>query len=205
MALLALRPALPVSPLMEQIVWVLALSAALASVSRSVLDFRTRNWFGSVLLGIAVFSIWVGPDMIFPGYHGFWLFSNSVMGSVSSALPESSRHNVAVLALRTLRTAALVPIAEELFWRGWLMRWIVSHDFAKVPLGAWSASAFWTVAVLFASEHGPQWDVGLAAGALYNWWMLRTRSLGDLFLAHGVTNACLSALVIFGGRWEYWG
>ena len=63
-------------------------------------------------------------------------------------------------------------------------------------MGTWSAQAFWIVALLFASEHGPYWDVGLAAGALYNWWMLRTRSLGDLIVAHAVTNACLSAYVV---------
>ena len=93
------------------------------------------------------------------------------------------------MTLRTLRAAVFVPIAEELFWRGWLMRWIISQDFTKVPLGAWSARAFWIVAVLFAVEHGALWDVGLAAGILYNWWMLRTKSLGDVILAHGVTNA----------------
>jgi hypothetical protein len=46
--------------------------------------------------------------------------------------------------------------------------------------------------------------VGLAAGILYNWWMVRTKSLGDLILAHGVTNAVLSAYVVLAGRWEYW-
>jgi len=109
-----------------------------------------------------------------------------------------------VLALRTLRAAVFVPIAEELFWRGWLMRWIISQDFTKVPLGAWSVRAFWIVAVLFAVEHGALWDVGLAAGILYNWWIVRTKSLGDAIVAHGITNAVLSAYVIFAGRWEYW-
>ena len=61
-----------------------------------------------------------------------------------------------------------------------------------------------TTALLFASEHGAMWDVGLAAGLLYNFWMRRTRSLGDLILAHAVTNACLSAYVLSRGRWEYW-
>jgi membrane protease YdiL (CAAX protease family) len=46
--------------------------------------------------------------------------------------------------------------------------------------------------------------VGLVAGVIYNWWMVRTRSLGDLILAHGITNACLSAYVVFAGHWEYW-
>ncbi|MBZ5633898.1 MAG: CAAX prenyl protease-related protein [Acidobacteriia bacterium] len=203
-ALLAVHPYLPLSPLAEQVVWILVMTAILALVARPALDLRLRNWSGSVLAGVAVFAIWIGPDRIFPGYHSHWLFTNSVMGAVVSSLPESSRGDLAVLTLRTLRAAVFVPIAEELFWRSWLMRWLISQDFTKVPLGAYSARAFWIVAVLFAVEHGALWDVGLAAGVLYNWWMLRTKSLGDLVLAHGVTNACLSAYVVFAGRWEYW-
>jgi uncharacterized protein len=203
-ALLAVRPLLPLSPLAEQVVWILVMTAILATVARPVLKFRVRNWGGSLLVGGAVFAIWIGPDFLFPAYHTHWLFSNPVTGSVAPSLPASSRGDWAVLALRTLRAAVFVPIAEELFWRGWLMRWIVSQDFTKVPLGAWSARAFWIVAVLFAVEHGALWDVGLAAGILYNWWMVRTKSLGDVIVAHGITNAVLSAYVIFAGRWEYW-
>jgi CAAX prenyl protease-like protein len=59
-------------------------------------------------------------------------------------------------------------------------------------------------AVLFASEHGPYWDVGLLTGFLYNWWMIRTRSLGDCIVAHAVTNACLCVYVVSSGSWEYW-
>jgi len=202
--LLGLHPVLSLTPVAEQVVWILVMIAALALVSRPVLDFRVRNWFGSLALGVLVFVIWIGPDRIFPGYHGFWLFTNPVTGSMSATLPESSRGDPLFLSLRTLRSAFFVPIAEELFWRAWLMRWIVSPQFAEVPLGAWSARAFWIVAALFAVEHGPLWDVGLAAGILYNWWMVRTKSLGDLILVHGVTNACLSAYVVIVGRWEYW-
>ena len=97
-----------------------------------------------------------------------------------------------------------VPILEELFWRGWLMRWLISPQFEKVPLGAYQAGAFWITAALFASEHGPYWDVGLIAGIAYNWWMVRTRSLGDCILAHAVTNACLCGYVVATRHWEYW-
>jgi CAAX protease family protein len=203
-ALLAVGPLLPLSPLAEQVVWILVMTAVLVGVARPVLDFRIRSWGGSLLLGVAVFAIWIGPDRIFPGYHTHWLFTNPVTGSVAATLPESSRGDWAVLALRTLRAAVFVPIAEELFWRGWLMRWLISQDFKSVPLGAWSARAFWIVAVLFAVEHGALWDVGLAAGILYNGWMVRTKSLGDVILAHGITNAVLSAYVMFAGQWQYW-
>jgi CAAX prenyl protease-like protein len=204
-ALLAVHSVLPLSPLAEQAVWILVMTVLLATVARPViLDLRIRNWGGSVLVGVAVFVIWIGPDLLFPGYHAHWLFTNSVTGSVAATLPESSRGDVAVLTLRTLRAAVFVPIAEELFWRGWLMRWIIGQNFEDVPLGTYSVRAFWIVAVLFALEHGALWDVGLAAGVLYNWWMVRTKSLGDVILAHGITNAVLSAYVILAGRWEYW-
>ncbi len=110
-----------------------------------------------------------------------------------------------VLALRFVRAVLIVPIIEELFWRAWLPRWFDrAKDFREIPLGQYSRAAFWLTAFLFASEHGALWDVGLAAGLLYNWWMKRTRSLGDLILAHAVTNACLSVYVLTRGRWEYW-
>jgi hypothetical protein len=78
------------------------------------------------------------------------------------------------------------------------------EDFRKIPMGQYTTASFLLTALLFASEHGAMWDVGLAAGLLYNFWMRRTRSLGDLILAHAVTNACLSAYVLSRGRWEYW-
>ena len=39
-----------------------------------------------------------------------------------------------------------------------------SPDFESVPLGTYTASSMWISALLFASEHGPYWEVGLIAG-----------------------------------------
>ena len=179
-------------------------AVALWWVSRPVLDFRVRHWLGTTLAGVLIFALWIAPDVIFPGYRQALPFHNAVVGFARSSLSEASRHNPAVLALRTLRAATVVPIAEELFWRGWLMRWMIQADFRRVPLGSYQAASFWVVALLFASEHGPYWDVGLAAGILLNLWMIRTKSLGDLILAHAIANLCLSGYVIIAGKWEFW-
>jgi CAAX prenyl protease-like protein len=109
------------------------------------------------------------------------------------------------LFFRIAISVVAVPILEELFWRGWLMRWLIdSEDFTRVPLGAYSLNAFLIVAVLFASEHGSFWDVGLLTGLVYNGWMVRTRNLWDCILAHAVTNGILAAYVVLGGQWQYW-
>jgi len=172
--------------------------------SRKVIDLRLRSPLGSVLIGGVVFLVWVAPDLLWPEYRQHWLFQNALTGAVSSSLAPAWRNSWMVLASRSVRSVILVPIIEELFWRGWLMRWLVNADFRKVPLGAYTPRSFWITALLFASEHGPYWEVGLAAGIAYNWWILRTGKLGDCILAHAVTNGVLSAYVILGGKWEYW-
>jgi CAAX prenyl protease-like protein len=177
--------------------------AAILALSRRALAFRLVAPVGSILAGLAVFVLWVGPDYLFPGYHGFFLFSNGVMGHPSYT-PPANHSDPWFLIFRILVSVVAVPILEELFWRGWLMRWLIDKDFERVPLGAYNAQAFWIVAVLFASEHGPYWDVGLVTGIVYNWWMIRTKSLWDCILMHAVTNGVLAWYVLQYNQWQYW-
>jgi CAAX prenyl protease-like protein len=201
---LALQPYNPLSGPVEQVVRVALLAVLLWLVSRPVLDFRLASPALTTLFGVAVFVVWILPDLLVPGYRSHWLFTNSITGAVSSSIPSEDLRSPLVLIFRTLRAALLVPIIEELFWRGWLMRWLDNPDFESVPFGRYAHQAFWISAALFASEHGPYWDVGLLAGAAYNFWAIRTKRLGDCILAHGVTNLCLSLYTIATGKWEYW-
>jgi CAAX prenyl protease-like protein len=204
MGLLVLQSALPMPELADQCVRIAALTGTLVWIARPVIDLHVRHAAASVSIGILVFVIWVAPDLLAPGYRHHWLFENPLTGAARGTLSVVGRLDPVVLALRTLRAVVIVPIVEELFWRAWLMRWLISPNFLQVPLGAYSATPFCVVAILFASEHGSYWDVGLAAGIVYNWWMVRAKSLGDLILAHAVTNTCLSIYVIAAGKWEYW-
>jgi hypothetical protein len=181
----------------------LAVLLTIGLVSRPVLRFRAGFPLASMGIGIAVFLIWIGPDFLL-GYRHHWLFDNSFTGAPASSIGPALRRNVVFVVLRVAASVALVPVLEELFWRGWLMRWLIAKDFRKVPLGTYAPAAFWIVAVLFASEHGPYWEVGLAAGIVYNWWIVHTRNLADCMLAHAVTNALLSVYVLTTGQWQYW-
>ena len=105
---------------------------------------------------------------------------------------------------RIIRSVLLVPIIEELFWRAWALRWVARNDFEALPLGSYTRTSFVIVAFLFAAEHGPYWEVGLICGLIYNWWMGKTKSLGDLIFTHAVTNGCLCAYVLIAKKWEYW-
>ena len=204
MVLLGSLRLLPPDPVRDQVVMLLLVGAVIWLVARPVLSFRAPQWLASIAVGVVVFVLWIGPDLLLPGYRDGILFSNGIVGHPIGSFPEAARGDPVALALRFGRAALLVPILEELFWRAWLPRWAIDTDFQRVPLGTFTPAVFWITALLFASEHGSYWDVGLVAGLIYNWWMQRTRSLGDCILAHAVTNACLSAYVIAAGRWEYW-
>ena len=195
---------LPIAPEWLAPVRFMVVAATIAVFSRRVLPRRLLLPAGSALMGAAVLAIWIAPDVLWPGYRDFWLFHNSITGAARSTLPARLHGNAAFIVVRVVESALLVPVLEELFWRGWLMRWLIRSDFEKAPLGQYTAFSFWGVAVLFALEHGPYWEVGLAAGVAYNWWMVRTRSLADCMLAHGVTNALLAGYVLMFHQWQYW-
>ena len=199
-ALLALQQVVPI----PQWLRFLLPMAAILAVSRRVLKVRFTNFLVSFVLGLVVFVIWVGPDILFPGYHNFWLFSNSMLGHPASTATAAQKSDMMFIVFRILVSVIAVPILEELFWRGWLMRWLIDRDFERVPLGAYDPQAFWIVAALFASEHGSFWDVGLVTGVIYNWWMVRTKSLWDCILMHAVTNGALAWYVLAYDQWQYW-
>lgn len=195
---------LPIRPEWLAPVRLLAVAAAIAMFSRRVLRWRCVFPMASILLGAVVLVFWIAPETLFPGYRDFWLFHNGLTGAARSTLRAPLKSDAFFIAIRVLESAILVPILEELFWRGWLMRWLIRTDFENVPLGQYTALSFWGAALLFASEHGPYWDVGLVAGVAYNWWIVRTRNLADCMLAHAVTNALLAAWVLLGDQWQYW-
>jgi uncharacterized protein len=197
--------ALPLPPEILFPVRFIIVLAAIRWLSRPYLSLKTSHTLASAAVGLAIFLLWIGPDVLFgSAYRHFWLFDNSILGHAGRSLPPAAQRNPLFLIVRVLSSIALVPVLEELFWRGWLMRWLIHREFRKVPLGAYQAGAFWIVALLFASEHGPYWDVGLLTGIAYNLWIMRTKNLADCILAHSVTNFALAIYVLIAGQWQYW-
>jgi len=205
MLLLGVVPGLGLPARLDAALRVGVPALAILLVARPALDFGVARPLATVGVGIAVFALWIGPDLLVPGYRAHVLFQNALTGTTESGVPAAVRSDPVILSLRFLRGAMVVPIVEELFWRGWLPRWLDRpDDFRAQALGSFTRFSFWATAVLFALEHGAYWDVGFLAGLIYNWWMTRTRRIGDLILCHAVTNACLGVYVLMSGRWGYW-
>jgi CAAX prenyl protease-like protein len=107
------------------------------------------------------------------------------------------------IAFRLIGLAILVPIAEELFWRGFLSRWLIAEDWLQVPLGTFTTSSFFYVSALFTLAH-PEWLAAAVYAVLINGLLYWKRDLWSCIVAHGVSNLLLGLYVLTTGAWHLW-
>ncbi len=152
----------------------------------------------TVAVGIAVLLIWLAPQLWFgvaPRLKGFdpTFFGDSGLAYWTTVI------------LRFVRLAVVVPLLEEIFWRGYLLRVFIAYPFSSVPIGTFTWRSFGIVTAGFCLEHQPaDWPAAIAAGMLYNLVAYRTRSLSACVIAHAVTNLLLSFFVMRTGQWGFW-
>jgi exosortase E/protease (VPEID-CTERM system) len=84
----------------------------------------------------------------------------------------------------------VTPLAEELAFRGCLMRRLISSDFEAVPPGTFTWVSFLLSSVLFGLMHG-EWAAGILAGMAYGLVVVRTGRVRDAVVAHALTNGLL--------------
>ena len=149
----------------------------------------------SVLLGLLVFVLWINMDWPFA------VFGESPGYNPSSVEADNVR-NLLILC-RVLGAALIVPIMEELFWRSFLLRYIINADFMSVRIGTYTLTSFLVSSVLFGLEHHLIL-AGIMAGAVYNLLLYRTQSLAQCVLSHAVTNLALAIYVLQTGQWQFW-
>lgn len=148
----------------------------------------------AVAIGIVVFLLWM---LLEPKV-------DSDQTRLASSLAELSTGSLAIwLAFRVLGSVIIVPLAEELAFRGYLLRKLVASDFENVRLGQFTWLSFTVSSVLFGLLH-ERWLAGTLAGMAYALVLYRRGQLGDAVLAHITTNALIAVWVLVQGRWALW-
>ena len=133
-----------------------------------------------VAVGVIVFAIWILPEQ----FDWVWYRKWCIVGEGGTqAVAEAS---TAMIAIRLVGSAFVISVAEELFFREWLI----------------SFAGFWWMVGFFAIEHD-RWLVGAIAGALYGILYLR-RGLLTAIVAHATTNLILGLWVLKTGQWHFW-
>jgi uncharacterized protein len=151
----------------------------------------------AVLLGGAVTLLWVGLD----GHYPEIPLLGTRVGFNPNKMPIGDK--LGFLAVRLLGLVAVVPLIEELFWRSFLLRWVIDPHFARVPIGRVTPAAAAVTSALFALAH-PEWLPALLTGLLWAWLLWRTKSLSACVLSHAVANLALGIYVLSTGDWKFW-
>lgn len=156
-----------------------------------------KVWF-ALLIGVGVFVLWIAPQQFFglePRRVGF-------DPDIFAAQPGLYWGTV---ALRFLRLVIVVPLIEEIFWRGFLLRYLINERFTTVAMGTFSWLSFVVVTVAFGFAHSrDDWAAALVCGALYNLVAYRTGSLASCVVAHATTNLLLGIWIMQTRQWGFW-
>jgi CAAX prenyl protease-like protein len=156
-------------------------------------------------IGAVVFVVWVSPQMLFHqpprtegGFDPTKLLSPTDPGGGTALY-------FGALAMRFVRLVVIVSLVEEIFWRGFLMRYLIKEDFTHVPFGAYTPLSFGATALGFMLEHqAVDYPAALVCGVLYNLTAVLTRSLPACVLAHALTNLLLGIYVVQTRQWGFW-
>ena len=108
------------------------------------------------------------------------------------------------IVVRVIGATVTVPAAEEIAFRGYLLRRLSDADFEAV---CWRKFAWMPLIVssaAFGLLHSERWVAGSLAGVVYALAMQRRGRIGDAVGAHALTNALIAILVLVRGDWQLW-
>jgi CAAX prenyl protease-like protein len=104
---------------------------------------------------------------------------------------------------RLLGSAFVIAPAEELFFRGFLYRWIQGRNWRAIDISKFDAHSFWIVVAVFAFEHD-RWLMGAVAGIAYGLLAIKCGGLRAAIVAHITTNLLLGIYVLVFSRYGFW-
>jgi CAAX prenyl protease-like protein len=183
--------------------WIYALKTVIGAwllwlVFPYVKEMRWKLSWEAVIVGIAVFVVWVGLD-------GYYPLLAERAGSFN---PQRTYGDGSVLALvfiivRMIGSSLVVPPLEEVFYRSFSYRFLIKSDFLNVPLNRMNWRAFLIGGAIFGFGHY-EWLPGILCAFAYQGLVIRKNRLGDAITAHAVTNFLLSLWVLARHAYYFW-
>jgi exosortase E/protease (VPEID-CTERM system) len=157
-------------------------------------DLRGMPSVISIVIGLVIAAFWM--VVVKPPEGGV-----SPLGLELDKLSPASR--ALWITGRLIGFIVVVPIVEELAFRGHLLRWIQARDFEKVPTKQWNVQAVLVSSLLFGAIHADL-IAGTMAGILFAFASLHRGKLIDAIAAHSVANAVLAVVGLARGAYWLW-
>lgn len=186
----------------------LAVAASLVYFRKEYPPFSKTGLVLALFAGIAGCLLWIALAKLQSAIPGIQALLDLVQQGGRTAYDPFAGEGVtaprvAFVAVRLIGLALVVPLMEEVFWRGFLARYLISEDFRSVPQGKFTPFSFAIVTLAFASVH-PEILAALAWGAAINVLYHRTANLWACVTMHAVTNALLGIYILVTGEWQLW-
>ncbi len=145
----------------------------------------------SIAVGLGVGILWVAtaPKDDAAAELANWLASLPVWAAA------------AWLGCRALGAVVLMPLAEELAFRGYFQRALITRDFWRLEPGHFTWLSFIATSVLFGLMH-QRVEAAALAGAVFALMLYRTNRLSDAIAAHMAANAVIVGSAILAQQWS---
>jgi exosortase E/protease (VPEID-CTERM system) len=163
---------------------------------RSYVGLNWKCGWLSVAIGAVVFVIWVGLDR--------FLNPTPDRGIPEDLKASSPLSTMIWITFRVLAAVVTVPLAEELAFRGFLMRRLISRKFESVSFRNCTWFALVVSSIIFGLLHGGYWLAGSIAGFLFGVSVIRRGRIGEAVVAHATANVLLACYVLSAHQWHFW-
>ena len=170
--------------------------------------FSTRGFRLAVVTGVLGCGAWVALERLQSAFPVIEQWMSLLVGGkrigfdpFSDGGPSLRQFGFVIVRLSEL--VIVVPLAEELFWRGFLARYLIAEDFERVPHGTFTRFSFAVVTLAFVSVH-PEILAAFVWGILINLLYRSTANLWACIVMHSVTNALLGIYILTTRSWQLW-
>ncbi|MEL6105174.1 MAG: CAAX prenyl protease-related protein [Planctomycetota bacterium] len=174
----------------------------------SQFPFAIDGW--SFAVGVVGAFVWIGLC---------WLELErsilDVVGLSDHVLPERDAVNpfsiysagtplYSFLAFRFALLVVCVPVAEELFLRGFMMRAVEAEDWTRMPLSEIGRTGLAVGTIYGVLSHPGECVAAAIWFSMVTWMMVKTGRFWNCVVAHAVTNLLLGVYVCVYGQWQLW-
>ncbi|BCU79412.1 CAAX prenyl protease-related protein [Luteolibacter sp. LG18] len=180
-------------------------------------DFRwSVKWtVVGILCGAAGIGLWLLPTTLYdrlgldtdPEGWRAWLGVAARKEGFDPGVFQSPAAWWTAVVLRFFRAAVVVALAEEIFWRGFMMRFLLDWegDWTRQPFGKPSLLSFVVVTGLFTAIHsGPDRAMAFLYGSLTYLLCIRSKSLGACVAMHATANLLMCLYIVAYGKYGLW-
>ncbi len=173
---------------------VVATAGVLWHFRRLYLSWDWRPSWQALAIGTAVFALWL---LLEPAADG----SKSALGMALAAMPPGEK--TLWLAFRVIGSVLVVPLVEELAFRGYLLRRLAGREGDDLNPGRFTWLPFLVSSVAFGLLHS-RWLAGTLAGMAYALAYYHRGRLTDAVTAHMASNGLIALYVLAFGAWSLW-